>query len=88
MTKPLLRLLRLPKDVSLLQQLWLEEALFRSHTGNWFVLKDGVATPTIVLGISGCVLSYTDAIYLLFARCMVFESMMSALRAPYYPQKM
>ena len=45
----LLRLSRYP----ILEQLWLEEALFRSHPGNWFVINDGVASPTIVLGISG-----------------------------------
>lgn len=51
-TRPIIRLLRLEK-YPLLDQLILEEALFRSHPENWFVLNDGVLEPSIVLGISG-----------------------------------
>lgn len=50
---PVVRLLRL-QGHSILEQLWLEEALFRAHPGNWFVVNDGAAQPAIVLGISGC----------------------------------
>jgi len=49
---PTVRLLRL-SGFPLLQQLWLEESLFRAHPGNWLVINDGVALPTVVLGISG-----------------------------------
>lgn len=45
----LLRLSRFP----LLRQLEIEEALFRAHPEDWFVINDGVAQPAIVLGISG-----------------------------------
>ena len=34
-------------------QLHLEEALFRTTRSNWLVVNDGVAVPSIVLGISG-----------------------------------
>jgi len=51
---PIVKLLRL-SGFPLLRQLWLEEGLFRSHPGHWFVINDGVPDPTIVLGISGCV---------------------------------
>lgn len=37
----------------ILTQLHLEEALFRGTTSNWLVIHDGVASPSIVLGISG-----------------------------------
>ena len=53
---PTVRLLRL-RGYPLLQQLWLEEALFRAHPDNWFVINDGVAAATVVLGISGWVQS-------------------------------
>lgn len=52
---PTIHLLRL-SGFPLLRQLFLEEALFRAHSDNWFVLNDGVAEPAIVLGISGWVL--------------------------------
>lgn len=52
---PTVHLLRL-SGFPLLRQLWLEEALFRAQPGNWFVINDGVEQPTVVLGISGCVL--------------------------------
>ncbi|KAG7672404.1 hypothetical protein Ndes2526B_g09084 [Nannochloris sp. 'desiccata'] len=51
-TAPVVQLLRL-SGFPLLRQLLLEESLFRSHPGNWFVINDGVPDPTIVLGISG-----------------------------------
>jgi len=35
------------------RQLHLEEALFRRTRSNWLVVNDGVAVPSIVLGISG-----------------------------------
>lgn len=50
---PVVRLLRL-RGYPILEQLRLEEALLRSHTGNWFVINDGAAAPAVVLGISGC----------------------------------
>ena len=53
---PTVRLLRL-RGYPLLQQLWLEEALFRAHPDNWFVINDGGAAATVVLGISGWVQS-------------------------------
>lgn len=37
----------------ILTQLHLEEALFRGTTSNWLIINDGVASPSIVLGISG-----------------------------------
>ena len=37
----------------ILTQLHLEEALFRGTRSNWLVINDGVASPSIVLGISG-----------------------------------
>jgi lipoate-protein ligase A len=44
-----LQLLQTP----ILSQLRLEEALLRSHTGNWCVLNRGPPAPSIVMGISG-----------------------------------
>lgn len=40
-------------QLDILTQLHLEEALFRGTTSNWLVINDGVAHPSIVLGISG-----------------------------------
>lgn len=37
----------------ILTQLHLEEALFRGTMSNWLIINDGVASPSIVLGISG-----------------------------------
>lgn len=51
-TAKVVRLLRLSR-FPLLRQLEIEEALFRGHPENWFVINDGVAQPAIVLGISG-----------------------------------
>lgn len=46
------RLLRL-RQVPILQQLRLEEALLRADDSNWCILNDGSPTPAIVMGISG-----------------------------------
>ena len=62
MAAPIVNLLRL-SGFPLLRQLWLEEALFRSHPGNWFVINDGVPDPTIVLGISGYVYRQQEKAY-------------------------
>ena len=48
------RLLRL-RQVPILQQLRLEEALLRADDTNWCIINDGSATPAIVMGISGYV---------------------------------
>lgn len=47
-----IHVIRLHKQ-DILTQLHLEEALFRGTTSNWLVINDGVAHPSIVLGISG-----------------------------------
>jgi lipoate---protein ligase len=49
--KPYLNLLKL-ENVSLFQQLQLEEALLRTHSGNWCLVNEG-SSPAVVLGISG-----------------------------------
>lgn len=49
--KPLLKLLRLER-VPILEQLKMEETLFRQDCNNWLILNYG-APPSIVLGISG-----------------------------------
>ena len=49
------RLLRM-RQVPILQQLRLEEALLRADDANWCIINDGSATPAIVMGISGCAL--------------------------------
>ena len=70
-TRPIIRLLRL-NNYPVLDQLVLEEALFRCHREHWFVLNDGVAEPSVVVGISGCVsrgaISSTMQI-----RCFLYE---------------
>jgi hypothetical protein len=67
---PIVNVLRL-SGFPLLRQLWLEEALFRSHPGNWFVINDGVPDPTIVLGISGYVIFFTSPFFPFYKdRCM------------------
>ena len=51
-----LHLLRLPRTVSLLDALTLEEALLRADARNWCILSRGPpppAPPTIILGMSG-----------------------------------
>eukprot|EP01018_Ginkgo_biloba_P024781 Gb_39005 [translate_table: standard] len=49
---PLMRLLRV-KGIPVLQQLHLEERLFRTTPHNWCIINDGTNAPTIVMGISG-----------------------------------
>lgn len=51
----LLRVVRFG-SVPILDQLRVEEALLRNSTDNWLVLSNGSSVPTVVLGISGCVL--------------------------------
>ena len=49
---PVLRLIRTAR-LDILTQLHLEEALFRHTSHDWLLVNDGVATPAVVLGISG-----------------------------------
>ena len=49
---PRLRLLQL-FSTPILDQLRLEEALLRSHAGNWCLINRGLPSPAIVMGISG-----------------------------------
>jgi lipoate-protein ligase A len=37
----------------IMQQLHLEEWLLRRSSDNWCIVNDGVAPPTIVMGVSG-----------------------------------
>lgn len=50
--KNLLHLIKTSR-LDILTQLHLEESLFRSTSKNWLLVNDGVATPAVVLGISG-----------------------------------
>ena len=50
--RKLIKVLQL-RQVPILRQLHLEEALLRADEGNWCILNDGTAQPAIVLGISG-----------------------------------
>jgi hypothetical protein len=52
--RPAVRLLRLA-GVPILQQLQLEEALLRATHHNWFLINDGTAPASIVMGVSGWV---------------------------------
>lgn len=40
----------------ILQQLHLEERVLRRTGDNWCIVNDGTAPPTIVMGVSGCIL--------------------------------
>lgn len=50
--RPVVKILRL-QGFPLLKQLRLEEALLRADPSNWWLVNDGAAEPTVVLGISG-----------------------------------
>lgn len=50
-SRPTLRLLCL-QNISILEQLRIEEALLRTDTGNWCLFNQG-SSPAVVLGISG-----------------------------------
>jgi lipoate-protein ligase A len=58
-TRRAIRVLRL-EQVPLLQQLRIEEALFRTDNRNWCVLNRGSSPPTVVMGISGQVQALVD----------------------------
>ena len=47
-----LRLIR-TRQLPILRQLRLEEALLRADAGNWCIINDGSSIPAIVMGISG-----------------------------------
>lgn len=47
------------KNIPILQQLLLEEALLRAHSENWFIINEG-SPPAIVMGISGKPLELID----------------------------
>ena len=49
---PVLHLIRTAR-LDILTQLHLEESLFRHTSHDWLLVNDGVATPAVVLGISG-----------------------------------
>ncbi|KAJ4967422.1 hypothetical protein NE237_019271 [Protea cynaroides] len=49
---PLMNILKF-KGLPILQQLHLEERLFRSSSDNWCIINDGTNAPTIVMGVSG-----------------------------------
>ncbi|XP_043712087.1 putative lipoate-protein ligase A isoform X1 [Telopea speciosissima] len=49
---PLMNIVKL-KGMSVLQQLHLEERLFRTSSDNWCIINDGTNAPTIVMGVSG-----------------------------------
>ncbi|XP_031377275.1 uncharacterized protein LOC116192774 isoform X2 [Punica granatum] len=49
---PLMNLVRF-KGLPILQQLHLEEELFRTSKENWCIVNDGTNDPTIVMGVSG-----------------------------------
>ena len=47
-----LKLIR-TRQLPILRQLRLEEALLRADSGNWCFINDGTSIPAVVLGISG-----------------------------------
>ncbi|XP_042498673.1 putative lipoate-protein ligase A isoform X2 [Macadamia integrifolia] len=49
---PLMNIVKF-KGMSILQQLHLEERLFRTSSDNWCIINDGTNAPTIVMGVSG-----------------------------------
>lgn len=56
-----LHVLRLARGaLTLLEQLALEEALFRADARNWLVLSRGPSRPTVVVGVSGRVEALVD----------------------------
>jgi hypothetical protein len=59
MAASLLRVLR-TRNLSILDQLRVEEALLRASSDNWLLINDGCSRPAIVLGISGKAEEHVD----------------------------
>ncbi|KAJ4963567.1 hypothetical protein NE237_023506 [Protea cynaroides] len=49
---PLMNIVRF-KGMPILEQLHLEERIFRTSSNNWCIINDGTNAPTIVMGVSG-----------------------------------
>lgn len=58
--KPSLHLVRLTSDLSIFDQLEIEEALLRASDEAWCIVKNGSSIPSIVLGISANVHEMVD----------------------------
>lgn len=55
------KLLRV-RQLSILRQLQIEEALLRATRDNWCLINDGCGDPAIVMGISGCAIPGEDKV--------------------------
>eukprot|EP00501_MAST-03F_sp_TOSAG23-6_P001360 GSMAST32.ASY1.ANO1.1412.1 assembled CDS len=53
MQRSLVKLVRLPASMPIMQQLLIEEALLRGDNANWCILSECSGPPTIVMGVAG-----------------------------------